>query len=159
MVFFVLRKLILQTRMRSHPVGLDVWFLVRPFVYFHTLCVRIVKALAWLRICAAFAGCLCDKYHNLMSWLIYVITKITASQNHLIIWKHTEIMYNTIKIISFGTDRSGQIAQTQIRLTLIRVYIVCCSFCIIQEHNGKVKPHCSNLSLVTRKLSSGFTTR
>ena len=24
MVFFVLRKLILQTRMRSHPMGLDV---------------------------------------------------------------------------------------------------------------------------------------
>ena len=27
-VLFVLRKLILQARMRSHPVGLDVWFLV-----------------------------------------------------------------------------------------------------------------------------------
>ena len=26
MVLFVLRKFILQTRMRSHPVGLDVWF-------------------------------------------------------------------------------------------------------------------------------------
>ena len=30
MVLFVLRKLILQTRMRSHPVGLDVWVLVGP---------------------------------------------------------------------------------------------------------------------------------
>ena len=49
---FVLRKLILQTRMRSHRVGLDVWFLVGPFVYFHTLCVRIAKALARLRGCA-----------------------------------------------------------------------------------------------------------
>ena len=36
MELFVLRKLILQTRMRSHPVGLDVRFLVGPFVYFHT---------------------------------------------------------------------------------------------------------------------------
>ena len=27
MVLFTLRKLILQTRMRSHPMGLDVWFL------------------------------------------------------------------------------------------------------------------------------------
>ena len=35
MALFVLRKLILQTRMRSHPVGLDDWFLVGPFVYFH----------------------------------------------------------------------------------------------------------------------------
>ena len=25
MALFILRKLILQTRMRSHPVGLDVW--------------------------------------------------------------------------------------------------------------------------------------
>ena len=33
MVLFVLRKLIFQTRMRSHPVGLDVWFLVGPIVY------------------------------------------------------------------------------------------------------------------------------
>ena len=71
-VLFVLRKLILQTRMRSHPVGIDVWYLVRPFVYFNTSCVRTAKALAKLHRCAvawAFAGHLCDKYHNLMSWL------------------------------------------------------------------------------------------
>ena len=36
MVLFVLRKLILQTRMCSHPVGLDVWFLVGRFICFHT---------------------------------------------------------------------------------------------------------------------------
>ena len=52
MALFVLRKFILQTRMRSHPVGLEVWFLVGPFVYFHTSCVRIAKALARLRGCA-----------------------------------------------------------------------------------------------------------
>ena len=34
-----------------HPVGLDVWVLVRPFVYFHS-CVRTAKALARLRGCA-----------------------------------------------------------------------------------------------------------
>ena len=52
MVLFVLCKLILQTRMRSHPVGLDVWFLVGPFVYFYTFCVRTAKALSRLRGCA-----------------------------------------------------------------------------------------------------------
>ena len=52
MVLFVLPKLILQSRMRSHPVELDVWFLVRPFVYFHISCVRTVKALVRLRKCA-----------------------------------------------------------------------------------------------------------
>ena len=46
MALFVLRKLILQTHMRSHPVGLDVWFLVGPLVYFNTSCARITKALA-----------------------------------------------------------------------------------------------------------------
>ena len=48
MVLLILRKLSLQTRMHSHPVELDVWFLVRPYVYFHTLCVRTAKALARL---------------------------------------------------------------------------------------------------------------
>ena len=52
MALFVLSKLILQTCMRSHPVGLDVWFLVGPFVYFHTSCVRTAKALVRLRECA-----------------------------------------------------------------------------------------------------------
>ena len=64
MALFVLHKLILQKRMRSHPVGLDVWFLVGPFIYFHPSWGWTAMALAW-----AFAGRLCDKYHNLMSWL------------------------------------------------------------------------------------------
>ena len=70
MALIALRKLNLQTRMRSNPLGLHVWFLVRPFVYFHTLCVRTAKAQARLR--GAFAVHLCDKYHNLMSWLKYI---------------------------------------------------------------------------------------
>ena len=52
MALFVLLKLILQTCTHSHPVGLDVGFLVGPFIYFHTLCVRTTKALARLRRCA-----------------------------------------------------------------------------------------------------------
>ena len=38
--------------MRSLTVGLDVCFLVWPFVYFHRTCVRTAKALARLRRCA-----------------------------------------------------------------------------------------------------------
>ena len=79
---FILRKLILQTRMRSYPVGLDVWFLVRPLMYFHTTRVRTAKALARMRRLAwAIAGCLCDKYHNLMSWLIYFKILIFVEEN------------------------------------------------------------------------------
>ena len=51
MALFVFRNLILQTRMCSHPMGLDVWFLVGPFVHFHTSWVRTAKALARLRGC------------------------------------------------------------------------------------------------------------
>ena len=72
MAVFVLRKLSLQTCMRSHPVGLDVWFLVGPFIYFHTLCANIEgsgETAQKRRLTWALAGRPCDKYHNLMSWL------------------------------------------------------------------------------------------
>ena len=49
LVKWLFRKLILQTRMRSHPVGLDVLFLGGPFVYFYTSCVRTAKTLETLR--------------------------------------------------------------------------------------------------------------
>ena len=52
MALFILRKPILQTRMRSHPVGLDVSLLVGSFVYFHSSCMRTVKTLARLGGCA-----------------------------------------------------------------------------------------------------------
>ena len=56
MALFVLRNLILQTHMHSHPLGLDVLFLVGPFVYYHTSCVQTVKALARLRMRRLRAG-------------------------------------------------------------------------------------------------------
>ena len=51
MPLFVLRKLIRQTRVGSHPMGLDVWFLVRSFD-FHISCVWTAKVLARLGGCA-----------------------------------------------------------------------------------------------------------
>ena len=48
MALIALRKFNLQTRMRNNPLGQHIWFLVRPLVYFHTLCVRTVKVLATL---------------------------------------------------------------------------------------------------------------
>ena len=73
--------------MCSHPVGLDVWFLVGLFVYFQTfMCANSegsgetvrMRRLAW-----ALAGRLCDKYHNLMSWLSDLIAevKVKCSNN------------------------------------------------------------------------------
>ena len=74
MVLFVLRELLLQMRMRSQ------W--ARCLIFSWTLCLHPyfmcansegsgetarMRRLAW-----AFAGRLCDKYHNLISWLIWV---------------------------------------------------------------------------------------
>ena len=71
MVLFVLRKLIFQTRLRGHPVGLDVWFLVGLFVYFHT--VRIAKALARLR------GCTGSPEPSLVAYVISTIISWAGS--------------------------------------------------------------------------------
>ena len=82
MVLFVLRKLIFQTHMGSHTVELDLWFLVGSFVYFMWAnsegsgeTVRM-RRLAW-----AFAGRLCDKYHNLMSLLIFCVGTLVEFEN------------------------------------------------------------------------------
>ena len=75
MSLFVLRKLILQMRMPGHPVGLDVWCLVRPFVYFHTSHVRTAKALARLR------GCPGSPEPWLVAYVISTIISCAGSYN------------------------------------------------------------------------------
>ena len=89
LALFVLRKLILQTPMRSHPVGLNVWFFgrtLRLLPYF--MCANSegsgetarMRRLGW-----AFAGRLCDKYYNLMSWLISLFRRRLRDHLFLII--------------------------------------------------------------------------
>ena len=72
-VLFVLPKLILQMRMHSHPMGLDVWVWVGSFVYFHTLCVRTAKALA--RLC----GCAGSPEPSLVAYVISSIISWAGS--------------------------------------------------------------------------------
>ena len=132
---FVLHKLILQTCMHSHPVGLDVWFLGRPLStsILHD-CMRTAKALARLYRCAgspepslvayAFAGRLCDKYHNLMSWFkcTFKLTnfKLTSMKNihfqHTCLWircsykisrKILGIIYSSLKRAIFFNANKG----------------------------------------------------
>ena len=83
MGLFILHKLILQTRMRSHPVGLDVWFFVKPFVYFHTSCVWTVKALARLRECTGLPE---------PSLVAYVISTTISYAGSIIDW--TKVQFN-----------------------------------------------------------------
>ena len=76
MVLSILRKLIFQMSMRSHPMGLDVWFFgqtLRLLPYF--MCANSEgsgKTVRMHRLARAFAGRLCDKYHNLIGWLVWV---------------------------------------------------------------------------------------
>ena len=67
-------KVILYTRMRSHPMGLHVWPLVGLFVYFLSSCVRTAKALVRLRGCAGSPE---------PSLLAYVISTITHELAHI----------------------------------------------------------------------------
>ena len=73
MALFFLRKLILQMLMRSHPVGLYVLSFrrtLRLLPYF--MCANSEGSGETAQMCRlvwAFAGRLCDKYHNLISWL------------------------------------------------------------------------------------------
>ena len=90
MSLFVLRKLIIQTRMRRHPVGLDVWFLVGPFVYFHTSCVRTVKAVA--RLCGFAGSPVADVISTIISW---AITNV-----------HEEFQTTYAKLLVSGLDKS-----------------------------------------------------
>ena len=61
--------------MRSHPMELDVWFLVGPFVYFHTSCVRTAKALVRLR---GYAG---SREPSLVAYVISTIISWAGSFN------------------------------------------------------------------------------
>ena len=98
MALFVLRKLILQSYMRSHPVELVVWCLVGPFVNFHTSCVRTAKALARLRECAGLPE---------PSLVAYVISTTIS-------WELAQLWFILISIIFFvlfNTNKTNSIQQ------------------------------------------------
>ena len=97
LALFVLRKLILQTRTCRHPVGLDVWFLVGPFVYFHTPFVRTAKALARLRRWAGLPE---------PSLVAYVISTVISWAGLFIRMKIIMTLFQEDNI--FGTNASQQ---------------------------------------------------
>ena len=69
MALIALRKLDLQTRMRSNPLGLHVWSGPSSTSIVH-VCEQRRLWQYWMRSLAwAFAVRLCNKYHNLINWL------------------------------------------------------------------------------------------
>ena len=57
----------------------------------------------------------------------------------------TEENTDTVMILSFRTDMPGQTVQ---KSSLIRVYIVCHSVCIVWTHYSIVEPHSSNFRVI-----------
>ena len=55
----------------------------------------------------------------------------------------------TVMILSFRTDMPRQTVQTQIRSSLIRIYTVCHSVCIVWTHYSMEEPHSSNFRVIT----------
>ena len=74
MALIALRKLNLQTRMRSNPLTLHVWYWVS------TSSTSILYVCQQRRL---FVVRLCNKYHNLMCWLIISWTKFGGKENKL----------------------------------------------------------------------------
>ena len=80
--FIIVRKVILQTHMRSHQVGPDLQLFVCSFLLFHILCKRTEKALVsapMRKLAWAFVVRLCYKYPFVMS-CSYIAHVMTWSQ-------------------------------------------------------------------------------
>ena len=128
MVLFVLRKLILQTRMRSHPVGLDVWFFVGPFVYFHSSRVRTAEALVRLR------GCAGSPEPSLVAYVISTIISWAGSnvepQSRLFVRFPTSL--NNVPLI---TEKRADSLMGDIMLNIIELRDVRCDKVTILFNN------------------------
>ena len=119
MVLFVLCKLILQMLMHNHPVGLDAWFLVGPFVYFHISCLWTVKALARLRRCTGSAepSLVACVIRTIVSWAGSFIEELLNELFNLNLSNLNasciQMSHDTTKRV-FGSFRPGQ-TQTGLR--------------------------------------------
>ena len=87
--------------------------------------------------------------HHEHQFQIYAF--LPAQQPHPPASPRKPVFRSTVMILSFWTDMPGQKVQTQIRLrsSLIRVYTVCHSVCIVWTHYSMVEPHSSNFRVIT----------
>ena len=88
LALITLRKLDLQARIHSNPLGLHIWFFgqtfrLLPYVKFANSEgsgeTAQMRSLTW-----AFAGRLCDKHHNLMTWLMFTVPRETVRSSLLL---------------------------------------------------------------------------
>ena len=76
------------------------------------------------------------------------LSSLLIQNTHKEIKNHHERLC-TVMILSFRTDMTGQTVQAQIRSSLIRVYTVCHSVCIVWTHYSIEEPHSSNFRVIT----------
>ena len=110
-------------------MGLHVWVLVRPFVYFHTLCVRTAKALATPEP-SLFAYAI----STIISWTVsYVVLK------HFIMSWHNFSLFLLYPYFEGRPKRNGSRADLAIQGSLVRsisVFIICPVLCTrLQSRN------------------------
>ena len=95
-------------------------------------------------------------YYNMYIYIIEISLFVTFSVLYL--FAHTLVLvYFTVMLLSFRTDMPGQTVQIQIRLSgstlfrssLIRVYTVCHSVCIVWTHYSMIQPHSSNFRVIS----------
>ena len=92
-------------------------------------------------------------YQSILCWVPILNTRSKSSTPKEFLWQGIQrygknVPQNTtIMILSFRTDMPGQTVQTQ--SSLIRVYTVCHSVCIIWTHDSMVEPHGSNFRVLT----------
>ena len=101
-----------------------------------------------------FKPCLCIVRPYLLSWLNRLVMVSIWSVGPHPFGLDKEVSWlvhlqHTVMILSFRTDKPGQTVQTQLRRSLIRVYTVCHSVCIIWTHYSMVEPHSSNFRVIT----------
>ena len=113
MALFILPKLILQTFMNNHPVGLDV--------YFHASCVRTAKALARLHRCAGSSE---------PSLVAYVISPIIswAGSFHDVFWDKAMFSIETMstyKAINSKLKWSCDKQTVSLVVILYKMYKTC----------------------------------
>ena len=110
MVLFFLRKVVLQTLIRNHPEGLDVWCLVALFVYFHISCLRTAKAVARLRGCAGSPE---------PSLVAYVISTITSWFGSFISLRQGDFYPYPEHFHNFKPSMSDLVVQCELSYTFL----------------------------------------
>ena len=130
LALFALRKFILQTPMPSPSVVLDVWFLVWPVVYFPSLCVRTVKALARL---GGRAG---SPEPSLVTYVIS--TKISWAGSNVLYGPDCRLQFDvwitSVQHVWITGYKNGKLQLPSWREILeitdaIKEWIECCSLC------------------------------